>query len=65
MTIDDPKTCSKPFTMALLITASPDYEVSEYACHKGKLRDAAHSERSERGREGKEVDDARVREQVR
>ena len=35
MTIADPKTYSKSFKMALLITASPDYKVSEYACHKG------------------------------
>jgi hypothetical protein len=35
VTIDDPKTYTRPFKMALLITASPGYEVHEYACHEG------------------------------
>jgi hypothetical protein len=35
VTIDDPKTYTKPFKMALLITTSPGYEVFEYACHEG------------------------------
>ena len=35
VTIDDPKTYTKPFKMALLITSSPGYEVYEYACHEG------------------------------
>ena len=35
VTIDDPQTYAAPFRMALLITASPGYEVYEYACHEG------------------------------
>jgi hypothetical protein len=35
VTIDDPKTYTRPFKMALLITTSPGYEVYEYACHEG------------------------------
>jgi hypothetical protein len=33
--IEDPKTYTTPFTMALLITAHPGYKVFEYACHEG------------------------------
>ncbi len=33
--IDDPKTYTTPFTMALPITARPGYQVFEYACHEG------------------------------
>ena len=35
VTMEDPKTYVKPMKMALLITASPGYEVYEYACHEG------------------------------
>jgi hypothetical protein len=35
VTIDDPKTYTSPFEMALLITSSPGYVVYEYACHEG------------------------------
>ncbi len=35
VTIDDPKTYTKPFKMALPITSRPGYEVFEYACHEG------------------------------
>jgi hypothetical protein len=33
--IDDPKTYTRPFTIALPITRSPGYQVFEYACHEG------------------------------
>ena len=35
VTIDDPKTYTRPFKMALPITARPGYQVFEYACHEG------------------------------
>ena len=35
VTIDDPKTYTKPFKMALPIRNQPDYQVFEYACHEG------------------------------
>jgi hypothetical protein len=35
VTIEDPKTYTKPFKMALLITAASGYQVYEYACHEG------------------------------
>jgi hypothetical protein len=35
VTIDDPKTYTKPFAMALLMTSAPGYQVFEYACHEG------------------------------
>ena len=35
VTIDDPKTYTKPFKMALPIRNQPDYHVFEYACHEG------------------------------
>jgi hypothetical protein len=35
VTIDDPKTYSQPFKMALPIRLQNDYQVFEYACHEG------------------------------
>jgi hypothetical protein len=35
VTIDDPKTYTKPFKMALPIVSRPGYQVFEYACHEG------------------------------
>ena len=35
VTIDDPKTYTKPFKMALPIVSRPGYLVFEYACHEG------------------------------
>jgi hypothetical protein len=34
-TIDDPVTYARPWTMKLTITAQPQYELYEYACHEG------------------------------
>jgi hypothetical protein len=35
VTIDDPKTYTQPFKMALPIRMQSDYQVFEYACHEG------------------------------
>jgi hypothetical protein len=35
VTIEDPRTYTAPFRMALPITARPGYQVFEYACHEG------------------------------
>ena len=53
VTIDDPKTYTKPFKMALPIVSRPGYQVFEYACHEGNyglpniLSAARATERSE------------------
>jgi hypothetical protein len=53
VTIDDPQTYTKPFKMAVPMTAQPGYQVFEYACHEGNyglpnILSAARAE--ERGR---------------
>jgi hypothetical protein len=35
VTIDDPKTYTKPFKVAFPITQEPGYQNFEYACHEG------------------------------
>ena len=35
VTIEDPKTYTKPFKLALPIVSRPGYQVFEYACHEG------------------------------
>jgi hypothetical protein len=35
VTIDDPKTYTKPFKMALPIRKQADYQIFEFACHEG------------------------------
>jgi hypothetical protein len=35
VTIDDPKTYTRPWKIALPITTQPGYQVFEYACHEG------------------------------
>ncbi len=35
ITVNDPETFTRPFTMRLTITSQPDYEIYEYACHEG------------------------------
>ena len=37
ITVNDPLTFTKPFTMRLTITQQPDYQIYEYACHEGNL----------------------------
>jgi len=35
VTIDDPKTHSRPWTMTFPLTTQAGYQVFEYACHEG------------------------------
>jgi hypothetical protein len=55
VTIEDPKTYTKPFKMALPIVSRPGYQVFEYACHEGNyglpniLSGARAGERETRG----------------
>jgi hypothetical protein len=37
ITVNDPLTFTKPFTMRMTITQQPDYQIYEYACHEGNL----------------------------
>lgn len=37
ITVDDPLTYTRPWTMRLTITQQPDYQIYEYACHEGNL----------------------------
>jgi hypothetical protein len=37
ITVNDPLTFVRPFTMRLTITQQPDYQIYEYACHEGNL----------------------------
>jgi hypothetical protein len=37
ITVEDPLTFVRPFTMRLTITQQPDYQIYEYACHEGNL----------------------------
>ncbi len=48
ITINDPDTFTRPWTMRMTITQQPDYEISEYACHEGNLamRNALSAERA-------------------
>ncbi|MGH9241063.1 MAG: hypothetical protein ACRD3G_23720 [Vicinamibacterales bacterium] len=48
ITVNDPQTFTKPFTMRLTITQQPDYEIYEYACHEGNhsMRNVLLAERA-------------------
>ncbi len=48
VTVEDPETFAKPWTMRLTITQQPDYEIFEYACHEGNIamRHALSAERA-------------------
>ena len=35
VTVDDPTTWMKPWTFAMPLTANPDEQIMEYACHEG------------------------------
>jgi hypothetical protein len=37
ITVNDPLTFVRPWTMRMTITTQPDYEVYEYGCHEGNL----------------------------
>ena len=48
ITVNDPETFTRPFTMRLTITQQPDYEIYEYACHEGNhsMRNVLLAERA-------------------
>ena len=48
ITVNDPLTFTRPWTMRLTITQQPDYELYEYACHEGNyaMRNALSAERA-------------------
>src|SRR5688572_24722977 len=35
VTVDDPRTWTRPWTVALRLARNPDYVIHEYACHEG------------------------------
>jgi hypothetical protein len=37
ITVNDPLTFTRPFTMRMTITQQPNYQIYEYACHEGNL----------------------------
>jgi len=37
VTVDDPLTYERPWTMRMTLTTQPDYEVLEYSCHEGNF----------------------------
>jgi hypothetical protein len=51
VTIDDPKTYTQPFKMALPIRLQNDYKVYEYACHEGNygMRNILSAARADEG----------------
>ena len=51
VTIDDPKTYTQPFKMALPIRLQNDYQVFEYACHEGNygMRNILSAARADEG----------------
>ncbi|HVG72967.1 MAG TPA: hypothetical protein VM819_18780 [Vicinamibacterales bacterium] len=48
ITVNDPLTFTRPWTMRLTITQQPDYEIYEYACHEGNhsMRNVLLAERA-------------------
>jgi hypothetical protein len=48
ITVDDPLTFTRPWTMRMTITQQPHYQIYEYACHEGNLamRHALSAERA-------------------
>jgi hypothetical protein len=46
--VEDPATFAAPWTMRLTVTAQPNYEIYEYACHEGNIamRNALSAERA-------------------
>lgn len=47
-TVDDPVTYERPFTVRLMLTTQPSYDVYEYSCHEGNtaVRNALSGERA-------------------
>ena len=48
ITVNDPLTFTRPWTMRLTITSRPDYQIYEYACHEGNhsMRNVLLAERA-------------------
>jgi hypothetical protein len=48
ITVNDPDTFTRPWTMRMTITQQPDYQIFEYACHEGNraMRNALSAERA-------------------
>jgi hypothetical protein len=48
ITVNDPETFTRPWTMRMTITSQPDYEIYEYACHEGNraMRNVLSAERA-------------------
>ena len=48
ITVNDPLTFVRPWTMRMTITQQPDYQIYEYACHEGNraMRNALSAERA-------------------
>ena len=48
ITVNDPLTFTRPWTMRMTITSQPDYEIYEYACHEGNhaMRNILSAERA-------------------
>jgi len=58
-TVDDPGAYTAPWTIRLMITSRPDYEVYEYSCHEGNGA-VAHALSGERAYE-RQVADAKAK----
>jgi hypothetical protein len=37
VTVDDPRTYERPWTVRMTLTTQPDYEILEYSCHEGNF----------------------------
>jgi len=37
VTVDDPRTYERPWTMRMTLTTQPNYEILEYSCHEGNF----------------------------
>ena len=48
ITVNDPQTFTRPWTMRMTITQQPDYQIYEYACHEGNraMSNALSAERA-------------------
>jgi hypothetical protein len=53
VTVNDPRTCSAPWTATFPLTAGPGYQIFEYACHEGNyaMRNRLSAARAEEARE--------------
>jgi hypothetical protein len=48
ITVTDPATFTRPWTMRMTVTSQPDYQIYEYGCHEGNMamRNALSAERA-------------------